>query len=158
MDPQEMSAWLVRKTGPQTGTRRLIKEDVTRVGRGPDNDVVVDETTISAHHFEIRRENGAFKIQDLHSTNGTYVNGEKIGEAVLTPSSSIQLGAAGPEFAFVLENAPAVDLNQTLVSSTPPSHAPAAAAISRAHEELLSDAITRARKARQTGLGDQTMH
>ena len=55
-----LNAWLIRKSGPQAGARRMIRGEVTRVGRGPDNDVVVDETTtISAHHLEIRRENGS---------------------------------------------------------------------------------------------------
>jgi hypothetical protein len=158
MDPEgTLSAWLVRKSGPQAGQRRLVRGDVTRVGRGADNDVVVDETTISSHHFEIRRENGDFKIQDLNSTNGTFVNGERIGEAILIPSSSIQLGAAGPEFAFVLESTPAIDLNQTLDGSALPPQSPAAVSIDRAHEELLSDAIARARAARRSGIGDQTI-
>src|SRR5882762_10073615 len=94
-----LNAWLIRKSGPQAGARRIIRGDVTRVGRGPDNDVVVDETTTSAHHLEIRRENGSYQIRDLNSTNGTFVNGERIGEAILEPSSSIQLGSTGPEFA-----------------------------------------------------------
>ena len=69
-----LNAWLIRKSGPQAGARRIIRGDVTRVGRGPDNDVVVDETTTSAHHLEIRRENGSYQIRDLNSTNGTFVN------------------------------------------------------------------------------------
>jgi FHA domain/Transglycosylase SLT domain len=153
-----LNAWLIRKSGPQAGVRRMIKGDVTRVGRGPDNDVVVDEmTTISAHHLEIRRENGSYKIQDLNSTNGTFVNGERIGEAILEPSSSIQLGSAGPEFAFVLDNVQSADLSQTVNGSLPVIE-PAAAPIARPHEQLLSDAVARARRARRTGIGDQTIH
>jgi soluble lytic murein transglycosylase-like protein len=153
-----LNAWLVWKSGPQAGTRRMIRGDVTRIGRGPDNDVVIDEmTTISAHHVEIRNENGAYKIRDLNSTNGTFVNGERIGEALLRPSSSIQLGSAGPEFAFVLDNAQLVDLDQTADGSALPALEPAAVPIARPHEELLSDAVTRARKARRTGVGDQTI-
>src|SRR6266849_4530069 len=148
-----LNAWLVWKSGPQAGTRRMIRGDVTRIGRGPDNDVVIDEApTISAHHFEIRKENGSYKIQDLNSTNGTFVNGERIGEAILMPSSSIQLGSGGPEFAFVLDNTQAVNLNQTVDGSAPPALEPAAVPIGRPHEELLSDAVARARKARRTGI------
>jgi pSer/pThr/pTyr-binding forkhead associated (FHA) protein len=159
MDQEKIiNAWLVWKTGPQAGTRRMIRGDVTRIGRSPENDVVIDEmTTISAHHFEIRKENGVYKIQDLNSTNGTFVDGERVGEALLGPSSSIQLGSAGPEFAFVLDEAQPVDLNQTVDGSVLPAVEPAAAPVDRPHEELLSDAVARARKARRTGVGDQTI-
>ena len=159
MDQKKIiNAWLVWKSGPQAGTRRMIRDEITRIGRGPDNDVVIDEmTTISAHHVEIRKENGAYKIQDLNSTNGTFVNGERIREALLGPSSSIQLGSAGPEFTFVLDDAQPVDLNRTVDGSVLPALEPAAAPIGRPHEELLSDAVVRARKARRTGVGDQTI-
>src|SRR5262245_31046461 len=152
-----LNAWLIRKSGPQTGARRMIRGDVTRVGRGSDNDVVVDEmATISAHHLEIRRENGSYKIQDLNSTNGAFVNGERIGEAILEPSSSIRLGSEGPEFAFVLDNLQPADVNQTIDGSSPVLE-PAAAPIAHPHEQLLSDAVARARRARRTGIGDQTI-
>jgi hypothetical protein len=154
-----LNAWLVWKSGSQAGTRRMVRGDVTRIGRGPDNDVVIDEmTTVSAHHVEILKEDGAYKIQDLNSTNGTFVNGERIGEALLGPSSSIQLGSAGPEFAFVLDDAQPLELNRTVDGSVLPALEPAAASIGRPHEELLSDAVARARKARRTGVGDQTIH
>jgi soluble lytic murein transglycosylase-like protein len=159
MDPKEVrSAWLVRKSGPQAGVRRIIQGEVTRVGRGQDNDVVVDEAlTISAHHFEIRKENGSYKIQDLNSTNGTFVNGQRVGQAILKPSSSIQLGSAGPEFAFVLEMTPASGLDETVHGSAALPE-PSSAPIGRAHEELLTDAVARARTARRTGIGNQTIH
>src|SRR5882724_6906358 len=94
-----LNAWLVRKSGPLAGQRRLIREDVTRVGRAPDNDVVVDDAaTVSLHHLEIRKQGGTYRIHDLNSTNGTFVNGERVAEAALEPASSIRFGAMGPEF------------------------------------------------------------
>jgi len=111
-------------------------------------------TTISAHHFVIRKENGSYRIQDLNSTNGTFVNGDRIAEAILHPSSSIQLGSAGPEFAFLLDDGQPVDLNQTVDCWAPRALVPTA---NRPHEELLSDAVARARTARRTGIGDETI-
>ena len=73
------NAWLVRKSGLLAGKRYPVRDEVTKVGRGLDNDVVVDEAaTVSAHHLEIRREDRGYKICDLHSTNGTFVNGQRI--------------------------------------------------------------------------------
>jgi membrane-bound lytic murein transglycosylase D len=160
------SAWLVRTSGPLAGARRLIRGDVTRVGRGPDNDVVIDETTtVSGHHFEIRKENGSYKISDLNSTNGTFVNGERIVEATLAPSSCIQIGAAGPEFRFVLDDTPpdgdaVADASATLIDEPAPIVSKlerAGAWMSREQEALLASAIARARVARRRGIGDQTL-
>src|SRR2546422_8525800 len=156
----KVSAWLVRKSGPQAGARRLIRGEVTRVGRGRDNDVIIDETAIvSGHHFEIRKENGAYKILDLNSTNGTFVNGERIAEADLAPSSSIQLGAAGPEFTFVLDNSTPDDMNQTIAAGMTIDEVSqrAASVVAGTHEALLSSAVARARVARKRGIGDQTI-
>lgn len=156
------NAWLARQSGSMAGRRYLIRGEVTRVGRGTDNDIVVDEAaTVSAHHLEIRNAEGAYKICDLNSTNGTFVNGNRITEASLEADDSIQIGATGPAFTFILDDLPAVDTDPaaTLIAKAPgiirrdPTELP----IAGAHEELLTQAIARARLARHKGIGDQTM-
>ena len=156
------NAWLVRQSGLLAGKRYLVRGDVTRVGRGLDNDVVVDEAaTVSAHHLEIRRQNGSYKVSDLNSTNGTFINGERITEASLKADASIQMGATGPAFAFVMDDLPTVDTEPaaTLIAKAPSflRQEPTEIPIARAHEQLLSRAIARARLARRKGIGDQTM-
>src|SRR5436309_3080063 len=155
-----LNAWLVWKTGTLAGQRRLIREDVTRVGRAPDNDVIVDAATVSLHHFEIRKQGEAYRIQDLNSTNGTFVNGERIVAAALEPASSIRFGSMGPELTFMLGDAPQPEAlgAATLIAPAPelPAPKPRENPVDRAHEELLSRAIARARLARRRGFGDQT--
>lgn len=160
-------AWLVRKSGTLAGTRHLLRGPLTRVGRGPENDIVINESAIvSARHLEIRRQGSSYRIYDLDSTNGTYVNEERIAEAALEPPASIRFGADGPELEFVLEAVAAPELTRTLIAPPlPPSQdagAPQeqdspAAAISKQDEELLSKAVARARLARRKGVGDQTV-
>ena len=77
--------------------------------------------------------------------------------------ATIRLGSDGPEFAFSLEEPPASELDQTLVvpegvlaTQLLPTAAAPAPAVSP-HEELLVAAVTRARRARVEGWGDQTM-
>ena len=48
--------------------------DVLSVGRLPDNDVVIDHTSVSKRHAEVRWDNGRCVVVDLNSTNGTLVN------------------------------------------------------------------------------------
>ena len=53
---------------------------ITKIGRTPDNEVVIDNVGVSAHHAEILQKGNKFIIQDTKSTNGVYVNGEQITE------------------------------------------------------------------------------
>jgi len=63
------------------------------LGRDPQNDTVIDHPAVSRLHARIVRRDGAFVIADLGSTNGTFVNGERIvGERVLKPGDSIRIG------------------------------------------------------------------
>jgi len=64
----------------------------TRVGRLPDNDIVVDDKRVSRHHAEVTQHGNRWILRDTGSTNGTAVNGKIVKEAVLKPGDSISLG------------------------------------------------------------------
>lgn len=57
-----------------------FEADQFSVGREEDNDLVLDRVNISKHHLRFRRSAGAIEVIDLQSTNGTYVNGRKVGQ------------------------------------------------------------------------------
>jgi serine protease Do len=65
------------------------------VGRDPRSDVVIKSETISKSHLKIIPKGDQFFLVDLGSTNGTYVNGEKITEILVTPDDKVQLGKRG---------------------------------------------------------------
>jgi ABC transport system ATP-binding/permease protein len=48
-----------------------------RIGRAPDNDIVVSDSGISRYHAELRNVAGAYSVVDLDSSNGTFVNGRR---------------------------------------------------------------------------------
>lgn len=77
----------------------LGKFDITPtpiiVGRDPRSDVVIKSETVSKSHLKIIPKGDQFFIVDLGSTNGTYVNGEKITETLVTPDDMVQLGKRG---------------------------------------------------------------
>lgn len=85
-------ALLLVKRGPNAGSTFLIEHDVTSCGRSTDGEVFLDDVTVSRTHAEIRRETGAFLVQDLGSLNGTYVNGERVERARLVSGDEIQIG------------------------------------------------------------------
>jgi hypothetical protein len=77
------------------------------LGRRSDNDVVVDETTVSRRHGLIMETPAGFVILDLNTTNGTFVNQDKIGleEYVLTNGDAIRLAGSKVTFLYRRERA-----------------------------------------------------
>ncbi|MEJ2360404.1 MAG: FHA domain-containing protein [Gammaproteobacteria bacterium] len=63
------------------------------IGRAPDNHLAVDERTVSAHHAKIYTYLTASYIEDLDSTNGTFLNGKRIKQHVLKAGDVIRMGA-----------------------------------------------------------------
>jgi ABC-type multidrug transport system ATPase subunit len=66
-----------------------------RIGRTPDNDLVLSDLSISRHHAELRKSSsGKFEIVDLGSHNGTFVNGQRVTSATLTEKDIVSVGHA----------------------------------------------------------------
>jgi hypothetical protein len=73
-------------------TRHDLADDKFVIGRSRECDITLDDPNVSRRHAEIRRENGAFWIVDLKSTNGVEVNGERVERARLNHSDTILIG------------------------------------------------------------------
>lgn len=81
-------------------TRIQLNKEVTRLGRDPEGEVVIDAAAavVSRRHAEIKKTGDQFVISDLKSFNGTLVGGKRITETVpLFDGDEIQLGAGGPQ-------------------------------------------------------------
>ncbi|HUG56523.1 MAG TPA: DUF3662 and FHA domain-containing protein [Candidatus Limnocylindrales bacterium] len=61
-------------------------------GRDPENDLVLDDRRVSRRHAEVRLRLGRYTLYDLQSTNGTFVNGRRIAEMVLSDGDRISVG------------------------------------------------------------------
>lgn len=86
------SALLVVKRGPNTGSQFLLDQPVTSAGRHPSSDIYLDDVTVSRRHVEFRWEDGEFRVVDLDSLNGTYVNRQPVESAVLNDGDEVQIG------------------------------------------------------------------
>ena len=75
-----------------TGLTCELKVDKTTVGRLEDNAFQIPEPSVSSHHCELTRRGAELLVKDLNSTNGTFINGEKVAEAVLKPGQILRLG------------------------------------------------------------------
>lgn len=83
---------------PRTGRRIPLTAGILRIGRAPDNHLVIPEPQVSSHHAEIEFRQGRFYLRDLRSTNGTRINRSRIqGESLLRPGDEV----AFDEFTFV---------------------------------------------------------
>jgi DNA-binding NtrC family response regulator len=78
-------------SGSAKGTTKAIT-NTFRIGKAPDNDLVLNDDTVSRHHCEITRGSDGIRVKDLHSTNGTKVGGARIAEAVVQPGAVLKVG------------------------------------------------------------------
>ena len=86
------SALLVVRRGPNSGSRFLLDAEATTAGRHPSSDIFLDDVTVSRRHAEFLRRADGFVVRDVGSLNGTYVNRQRIDEAVLTGGDEVQVG------------------------------------------------------------------
>jgi chromosome segregation ATPase len=94
----EPTRMLVRTHG-ETGIVQLLGRRTT-IGRTPDNDIRIDAEFISRHHAVVLLYGTKTVIEDLNSTNGTFVNSERINRRTLKEGDIVTLGKS--EFRFVL--------------------------------------------------------
>ncbi|MFD1715168.1 FhaA domain-containing protein [Amnibacterium flavum] len=74
------------------GKRYPITQSRTIIGRGSDADITIDDTGTSRKHVEIVWDGNRAQVNDLGSTNGTTLNGERVSKALLAPDSVVQIG------------------------------------------------------------------
>jgi len=83
-----------------------LSEGETTLGAGADNDVVIEEEGVSAHHCRIILDQGIVTVIDLDSTNGTLVNGKRITHAMWLHGQTISLGKTPIKLASPQQSAP----------------------------------------------------
>lgn len=85
-------AKLVILSEGMTGRSHELKVDKTTIGRVEDNTFQIAEPSVSSHHCEVLLRGTDVVVKDLNSTNGTFIGGEKVTEAVLKPGQTLKLG------------------------------------------------------------------
>lgn len=91
LEEGEKRPYLSFVAGPRLGQLIPIDSKPMTVGRSPDCDLWVEDNAISRKHFKIWQEGSSIRLEDLKSTNGTFVNGSKAGEADLADGDRIQI-------------------------------------------------------------------
>lgn len=105
-EPNAALAVLGYHAGPRAGEEIALRSPVLTVGQGGHNDVVLADDSISTTHARLEFDTGAWRITDLGSTNGTYVEGVRLAPNVPTPLASgsvVRFGALSLRFDPVAE-------------------------------------------------------
>jgi hypothetical protein len=115
MAPQ--SYQFVMRTGPNPGKSFPLTKDELSLGRDISNEIVINDAEVSRHHARIYRQAGGFVLEDTGSTNGTFVNGQRLmGPHMLRPGEMILLG----ENISLIFEAYQFDPDTTIASGTVP--------------------------------------
>ena len=92
-EPHEIvSATFVVKRGAKAGSRYVVDDDLTTIGRHPDSDIFLDDVTVSRRHAEVRRDGDSIIVHDVGSLNGTYLNRSRIESSSLRSGDEVQVG------------------------------------------------------------------
>jgi pSer/pThr/pTyr-binding forkhead associated (FHA) protein len=100
-------ASLLVRSGSLKGRRLPVKVPVVNIGRADFNDVVIADPSVSTSHAKLQRRDDIWMLSDLGSTNGTFVEGERLsGEVALGPGTTVKFGDVAVLFEPLDETAP----------------------------------------------------
>ncbi|MBI3760858.1 MAG: FHA domain-containing protein [Chloroflexi bacterium] len=106
---------LTMMQGPTPGKVFELTKDILTVGRDVSNDIVINDAEVSRHHARLTRQAGGYMIEDLSSTNGTFINNQRlIGPRPMARGDSLGLGET---IALNYEVAAGTDAQATLVGA-----------------------------------------
>ncbi len=90
---QGSSFRLIVRRGPQPNQIYELTKGVVTLGRDITNDIVINDPEVSRHHCRLTQGGGGYTVEDLGSTNGTFVNGQRLtGARPLQPGDMVGLG------------------------------------------------------------------
>lgn len=82
------------------GQQFILDKEKTEIGRRPSCDIVLSDSSVSSMHAHVICDNGSWRVLNLLSSNGTFVNGEKVVDQQIVPGDMVAF--AGSEFVFSL--------------------------------------------------------
>lgn len=84
---------LVVRRGPQPNQVYELNKGIVTIGRDITNDIVINDPEVSRHHCRLTQTGSGYTVEDLGSTNGTFVNGQRLtGQRALTSNDMLGLG------------------------------------------------------------------
>jgi hypothetical protein len=104
----------VVRAGPNVGKVHPLEAPEISIGRDSSNTVTINDAEVSRKHARLEMRGSSYVIQDLGSTNGTFVNGQRVsGTQVLNPGDTVSFGEG-----ILLQYEAVYDPNATMISSS----------------------------------------
>ena len=108
---------LVMRSGPTPGVVFPLESDQITIGRDSTNDVAINDAEVSRRHARLTFQGGKYVVEDMGSTNGTFVNGQRLsGPHVLKPGDVLAFG----EQIVLMYDAAVMDPGATVASVRSP--------------------------------------
>src|SRR5574341_81581 len=112
---------LIMRSGPTPGAAHMLSGDQLTIGRDSTNDIVINDAEISRRHARLTFQGGKYVLEDLGSTNGTFVNGQRLaGPRVLKAGEVVSFG----EQIILVFEVTSIDAGATMVSPRAASAVP----------------------------------
>lgn len=108
-------AQLTMRRGPEPGKIYLLSQETVQIGRGAKNDIVIIDNEVSREHCRFVRRDYGYELFDLGSSNGTFVNGQRIKESWALPAECIVEIGDSITLAYRVHPDDVVDLSTNLV-------------------------------------------
>ncbi len=91
--PAPVLANFLVRSGALKGQRLVVKTPVANIGRADYNDLLIPDESVSTTHAKLQRREGVWVLVDLDSTNGTFVDGDRVkGETPISPGVTVRFG------------------------------------------------------------------
>ena len=116
-------AMILIQGGPRSGQVVALGGLAVTIGRRSDNDVIVDDPSVSRRHTLIMDTAGGYVVRDLNSTNGTFVNRERLGDDEYTLKSGDLIRVGGSEITLLFKQDAPMTVRLTVPDPPDPSGA-----------------------------------
>lgn len=127
---------LVMHSGPTPGKVFPMEGDLITIGREAGNGIIINDAEVSRKHTQFIFQGGKVIVTDLGSTNGTFVDGQRLtGQHILQPGQIISLGE---QISLLFETVAQVDPNATMMSTGRPPVLPMPAPVPESYPAVQS--------------------
>jgi pSer/pThr/pTyr-binding forkhead associated (FHA) protein len=117
---------LIMRTGPTPGATFTLEGDQLNIGRDSSNEIVINDAEVSRRHSRLTFQGGKYVLEDLGSTNGTFVNGQRLaGPRVLKAGEVVSFGEQIVLVFEVTTNDPGATMVSPRAAAVPSASRPA---------------------------------
>lgn len=109
--PEAKTPALIGISANVSGQQFILNKDKMEVGRRHNSDISLDFSSVSAMHAHIIKQDSQWKLLNLLSSNGTFINGEKVVERIINKGDRVAFAEA--EFVFTFIDEPAAEQKQS---------------------------------------------